>query len=826
MKKNKNWLFLIIALVALLGFGQTAQAGLTAVGPIDPANGFPAWYQDANKLALGPCHSTTPSPAAAGFFMCVLLGDAGYNPLLPIAFPINYPVESFYWIADADTKTAPFGTYVKSARFALESSFAGLPPVVANGEQSVFARIRIRIDPPVAGTYTITHPFGVNVFPNAPAGPKGINFTQDVPLGVPLDFTGALNGGIGPFLRWDTGYPIIIGGERFIGDPNVAHTVTGSPFGALRNKVRIDGPGNVFLNPITQTLQSFIETDLFLVAGSIFNGTLPTPLTVTRASYSRSNAVPSVGQVDVFATSSPTASLTVNAGAPIPTWPMTGDGTGKFFAHIPIADATTLPATLSVTADDSVANPGYFNTTISANLQDLVTIAQADYNALAGQLTVTANSSDLLVPVPVLTLAGFGPLSASPFATTAPPASITVTSAKGGSDAQNITVLAPAGSAAPVARNDSARTLPNTPVIINVVANDLALAPNTLPVAPVLAVISPPAAGQGTAAPTLPLDGTITYTPGAFVGTTTFTYTVQDSAANTSNAATVTVTVAAAPVAVTDTASTNQNTLVAINILANDTTAAGLFLNPASVIPTAPAHGTISVNPSTGVVTYTPTAGYSGADSFTYTVKDNLGVISNIATVNITVITLGPTANPDTASTGQGQAVSINVLANDFGGNAQLNPATVRIASPPIVGSAVVNTLTGAITYTPPVSFTGQVTFTYDVQNFLRLLSNPATVTVTVAPIAETITIAKAEFNARLRLWTVTGKTTASPPPNTTMTIHTGTVPGAGTLLGTAPVDAAGNWVFNLANSAIPFNANVNVQSSYGTAVTSPVRPF
>ncbi len=57
MKKNKNWVFLIIGLVALLGFGQVAQAGLSAVGPVDPADGFPAWYQDANSLALIPCHS-------------------------------------------------------------------------------------------------------------------------------------------------------------------------------------------------------------------------------------------------------------------------------------------------------------------------------------------------------------------------------------------------------------------------------------------------------------------------------------------------------------------------------------------------------------------------------------------------------------------------------------------------------------------------------------------------------------------------------------------------------------------------------------------------
>ena len=67
-----------------------------------------------------------------------------------------------------------------------------------------------------------------------------------------------------------------------------------------------------------------------------------------------------------------------------------------------------MPATLSVTADDSVNNPTNVPATVTVNLQDLVTITLADYSAATGQLTVTANSSDLFVP-PTLTLAGFAP---------------------------------------------------------------------------------------------------------------------------------------------------------------------------------------------------------------------------------------------------------------------------------------------------------------------------------------------------------------------------------------------------------------------------------
>ena len=52
-----------------------------------------------------------------------------------------------------------------------------------------------------------------------------------------------------------------------------------------------------------------------------------------------------------------------------------------------------------------------------------------------------------------------------------------------------------------------------------------------------------------------------------------------------------------------------------------------------------------AVNPTTGEVTYTPTTGYSGPDSFTFKVTDTSGQDSNPATVSITVENQAPTAN-------------------------------------------------------------------------------------------------------------------------------------------------------------------------------------
>ena len=49
-----------------------------------------------------------------------------------------------------------------------------------------------------------------------------------------------------------------------------------------------------------------------------------------------------------------------------------------------------------------------------------------------------------------------------------------------------------------------------------------------------------------------------------------------------------------------------------------------------------PTNGTTSVD-TVGVVTYTPNLNYIGQDSFTYMVEDNEGLVSNVATVTITV---------------------------------------------------------------------------------------------------------------------------------------------------------------------------------------------
>src|SRR5262249_16849567 len=148
-------------------------------------------------------------------------------------------------------------------------------------------------------------------------------------------------------------------------------------------------------------------------------------------------------------------------------------------------------------------------------------------------------------------------------------------------------------------------------------------------------------------------DGSFTYTPFAnFNGTDSFTYKATDGIAD-SNEVTVTITVTPVndpTIANDDTAITDEDTSVVIPVLANDTDVDG-GPNPATVtITSQPAHGSVSVNPTTGEVTYSPDPNYNGPDSFRYTVDDEGGLTSNEATVFVTVNAVNdpPVANDDT----------------------------------------------------------------------------------------------------------------------------------------------------------------------------------
>ena len=184
------------------------------------------------------------------------------------------------------------------------------------------------------------------------------------------------------------------------------------------------------------------------------------------------------------------------------------------------------------------------------------------------------------------------------------------------------------------------------------------------------------------------------------------------------------------PVAVGNSATTALNTAVTINVLANDSDPDN---DPLTVTgTTTPAHGAAVVN-ANNTITYTPATGYTGPDSFTYSISDGRGGTAS-ATVSITV---SPRRQP-TAGGGRQLGhhgtrtppLTINVLANDS--DPDNDPLTVTGTTTPAHGTAVVNA-NNTITYTPATSYTGPDSFTYSISDG-RGGTASATVSITVSP--------------------------------------------------------------------------------------------
>src|SRR5512146_402112 len=193
LKKLTFWTTLLLLLVLS---ASSAFAQLARVGPIDPANGFPSWYQDKTGLALDHC-----LPQNVAEQVWCLLPPIPHGP--PEVFPTNWAIENFYADATSGLRKAVIpGTNQTSTVLLimdLESSFANGFNVIP-GDQVVFGRTRIKISPiPFNGTYTVYTPLGKFVFDNQVAGDR-LFFTEDIGLAAAGNFNVALGSRQGPFL--------------------------------------------------------------------------------------------------------------------------------------------------------------------------------------------------------------------------------------------------------------------------------------------------------------------------------------------------------------------------------------------------------------------------------------------------------------------------------------------------------------------------------------------------------------------------------------------------------------------------------------------------
>ena len=291
--------------------------------------------------------------------------------------------------------------------------------------------------------------------------------------------------------------------------------------------------------------------------------------------------------------------------------------------------------------------------------------------------------------------------------------------------------IAPASNQAPVAVNDTATVAEGGTTTISILANDTAptggfdLASVVLTDLPIRGSLVKNA------------DGTVTYTHSGNESTSdSFRYTVKGTNGVVSNEATVTITITPVndpPVANNDTASVVEGGSVNISVLSNDSDIEGNIDPTSVVIVSQPANGTVGVNTQTGVVNYVHNGGPSTSDSFTYTYKDNQGVVSNAATVSITILRK-PVANNDSLSLARGGQGTVDLIANDTASSGTLSPSSIVITTQPVHGT-VTSLGNGQVSYQHNGSNTTNDSFAYTVADSNGTASVPATVSVTITPV-------------------------------------------------------------------------------------------
>jgi hypothetical protein len=284
----------------------------------------------------------------------------------------------------------------------------------------------------------------------------------------------------------------------------------------------------------------------------------------------------------------------------------------------------------------------------------------------------------------------------------------------------------------PVAADDAAVTDENEFAVIDVTANDSdtdsGIDRTTV------TITSPPANG------TVDVDsttGVVTYTPDSDTcGTDAFTYTVCDVDGAISNEAVASVDVLcnAPPLARDDFATTDENSSIGINVIANDTDTDGLIDPTTIVVARPPRGGSVSVHPASGVVTYTPDPGACGVDSFGYTVADDDGASADEATVEVDVLCDDPPlAVDDLYGVSEGETLDIadpGVLSNDV--TTPHEPLVAVLMDDARHGALLLNS-DGSFTYIHDGSETTSDSFTY-LANDGREDSNVASVSIVVAP--------------------------------------------------------------------------------------------
>ncbi len=210
-----------------------------------------------------------------------------------------------------------------------------------------------------------------------------------------------------------------------------------------------------------------------------------------------------------------------------------------------------------------------------------------------------------------------------------------------------------------------------------------------------------------------------------------------------------------APVAQADNASTGEGQQIDVAVLANDRDVdvnpptgtagqvqAGTTISIISQTPAQAISGTVSITAG-NQIRFIPATGFFGQVVIEYQLNDNSGApnnLSNITTLTIDVVEANdpPVANPDPGIvTDEDLAIAIDVFANDTDPDTAKANWSFVLVTPPAHGTAVFNTTTRVVDYTPAADYNGSDSFVYRINdnspiNPQSLLSGNALVSINV----------------------------------------------------------------------------------------------
>jgi hypothetical protein len=350
-------------------------------------------------------------------------------------------------------------------------------------------------------------------------------------------------------------------------------------------------------------------------------------------------------------------------------------------------------------------------------------LAANDTDTEGSALTVTAVGGAVNGAVALVA----GTVTFTPTANFNGAASFTYTVSDGtASDSGLVAVTVTAVNDAPVAVDDADTTAEDVPLVIT--AASLAANDTDVDAGTTLTVTAVGGAVNGAVAL---VAGTVTFTPTAnFNGAASFTYTVSDGTASDTGLVAVTVTaVNDGPVAVDDARTTNEDTALVVtgaSLAANDTDVEGAALTVTAV--GGAVNGTVAL--VAGTVTFTPTANFNGAASFTYTVSDGTASDSGLVAVTVTAVNDGPVAVDDARTTAEDTALVVtgaSLAANDT----DVEGTALTVTAVGGATNGTVALVAGTVTFTPTANFVGAASFTYTVSDGALTDSGLVAVTVT-----------------------------------------------------------------------------------------------